>query len=199
MYWSKKDNLRLLQAWLNNSNDPIDGNSKAGAHYWKEVAAEYNKTTPKNRKRTATQCKNHYNTTNALVTRFHRCWTEISNTYESGRSDQQLMEKVHAEWKRVKKTDKPFPFEYWWKVVEEPKWFNRDVAAGIRNKRTKVSASGAYTSSNQDTDEATEHHRPQGQKAAKEQRKGKGKAGKTWLLDEKCCTVQWSPDRKKRQ
>jgi hypothetical protein len=52
---------------------------------------------PKDRKRTTTQCKNHYNTTNALVTRFHGCWTKISNTYESGRSDEQLMEKVHAE------------------------------------------------------------------------------------------------------
>ena len=96
MYWSEKDNLRLLSAWINNSNDPIDGNSKAGAHYWKEVAAEYNKHAPKDRKRTATQCKNHYNTTNALVTRFHGCWTEISNTYESDQSDEQLMEKVHA-------------------------------------------------------------------------------------------------------
>jgi biotin-(acetyl-CoA carboxylase) ligase len=48
-----------------------------------------------------------------------------------------------------------------------------------------VSASGAYTSSsNQDTDEATERCRPQGQKAAKEQQKGKDKAGKTWLSDE---------------
>jgi hypothetical protein len=69
-------------------------------------------------------------------------------------------------------------------VKDEPKWLNRDVAADIRNKRTKVSTSGAYTSSNGDTDEATERRRPQGQKAAKEQRKGKGKAGKPWLSDE---------------
>jgi hypothetical protein len=185
MYWSEKDNLRLLSAWLNNSNNLIDGNSKAGARYCKEVAAEYNKNAPKDRKRTATQCKNHYNTINALVTRFHGCWTEMSNTYESGRSDEQLMEKVQGEYKRVKETKKPFPFEYWWKVVkDEPKWLNRDVAADIRNKRTKVSASGAYTSSNGDTDEAIERRRPRGQKAAKEQQKGKGKAGKTWLSDE---------------
>jgi len=64
-------------------------------------------------------------------------------------------------------------------VKDEPKWFHRDVVADIRNKRTKVSASGAYTSSNRDTDEATECRRPQGQKAVKEQRKGKGKAVKT--------------------
>jgi hypothetical protein len=53
----------------------------------------------------------------------------------------------------VKQTEKPFPFEYWWREVkDEPKWLNRDVAAVIRNKRNKMSASEAYTSSNQETE-----------------------------------------------
>ncbi|KAG2639790.1 hypothetical protein PVAP13_2KG045700, partial [Panicum virgatum] len=134
MYWSEEDNLRLISSWINNSNDPIDSNSKSGPHYWKQVADEYNMHAPK----------------------------DISNTYVSWRSDQQLMEMVHEEYKRVKQTDKPFPFEYWWRVVkDEPKWLNRDVTAVIRNKRNKVSESGAYTSSsNQDTEvaEETEHH-----------------------------------------
>lgn len=80
------------------------------------------------------------------------------------------MELVHEKYKKVKETDKPFAFEYWWRVVkDEPKWLNRDVAADIMNKRNKVSSSGAYTSSNRNTDEAAdaEHRRPQEQKAAK--------------------------------
>ena len=32
MFWSGEDNLRLISAWRNNSNDPIDGNSKKGSH-----------------------------------------------------------------------------------------------------------------------------------------------------------------------
>jgi hypothetical protein len=50
------------------------------------------------------------------------------------------------------------------------------VYPSIENKRTKLNASGAYTSSsNQDTDEASAevHRRPIGQKAAKAQKKGK--------------------------
>ena len=188
MYWSEEDNLRLISSWINNSNDPIDGNSKSGPRYWKQVADEYNMHAPKGKKRTPTQCKNHWNTTSALISKFHGCWVDISNTYVSGRSDQQLMEMVHEEYKRVKQTDKPFPFEYWWRVVNnEPKWLNRDVAAVIRNKRYKVSESGAYTSSsNQDTEvaEETEHRQPPGQKQAKEQRKGKGKLGNGRLSDE---------------
>ncbi|CAO2179440.1 unnamed protein product [Urochloa humidicola] len=154
MFWSQEDNLRLISAWLNNSNDPIDGNSKKGPHFWKDVADEYNQYAPRGKKRTSIQCKNHWNTTSAFVSKFHGCWVDISNTYQSGRSEQQLMEMVHEEYKKVKKTEKSFPFEYWWRVVkDEPKWLNRDVASVIRNTRTKLSASGAYTSSlNQETE-----------------------------------------------
>lgn len=87
MHWSKEDNLRLVSAWLNNSNDPINGNSKKGPHYWKQVAEEYNTYAPKGRKRTAMQCKNHWNSISTLVAKFHGCWSELSKTYQSGRSD----------------------------------------------------------------------------------------------------------------
>ena len=46
-YWSEAENLRLVSAWLNNSNDPIEGVDKKYDHYWKEVAKEYNNHTPK--------------------------------------------------------------------------------------------------------------------------------------------------------
>jgi hypothetical protein len=70
MFWTEEDNLQLISAWLNNSNNPIDGNSKNGSHYWKQVADEYNMYAPKGKKRTATQCKNHWNVTSAVVSKF---------------------------------------------------------------------------------------------------------------------------------
>ncbi|KAF8689460.1 hypothetical protein HU200_041782 [Digitaria exilis] len=100
MFWSEEDNMRLISAWLNNSTDSVDGNSKKGPHYWKQVADEFNQYAPKGKKRTATQCKNHWNATSALFSKFHGCWIEISNTYQSRQSDQQLTEKVHEEYKR---------------------------------------------------------------------------------------------------
>ncbi|EAZ18322.1 hypothetical protein OsJ_33854 [Oryza sativa Japonica Group] len=62
------------------------------------------------------QCKNHWNSISTLVAKFHGCWSELSKTYQSGHSDQQLMELVHEEYKKVKGTNKPFAFEYWWRV-----------------------------------------------------------------------------------
>ncbi|XP_051224275.1 uncharacterized protein [Lolium perenne] len=51
LLWTKEEDLRLVSAWLNNSNDPIQSNYRKNEQYWKEVAAVYNSTTPKNRAR----------------------------------------------------------------------------------------------------------------------------------------------------
>jgi hypothetical protein len=45
--WTKPMNLRLVRAWLNNSNDPIQGVDKKYDHYWKDVTKEYSKHSPK--------------------------------------------------------------------------------------------------------------------------------------------------------
>ncbi|PNT68275.1 hypothetical protein BRADI_3g38169v3 [Brachypodium distachyon] len=36
----------MASAWLENSNDPIDGNNKKIEKYWDDIAACYNSTTP---------------------------------------------------------------------------------------------------------------------------------------------------------
>ena len=77
------------------------------------------------------------------------------------------MERAHAVF-RSENSEKSFLFEYWWRVVkDQPKWGRVYPLNGVENKRTKINAEGAYTSSsNQDTDEAsaTASRRPIGQK-----------------------------------
>ena len=76
-------------------------------------------------------------------------------TYCSGESDDMLMDKARAVFKRENKK-KPFTLEYVWKIMrKEPKWYRSILGMDCseKNKRTKVDESGAYTSSsNQDTD-----------------------------------------------
>ena len=173
--WSKPMNLRLVRAWLNNSNDPIQGVDKKYNHYWKDVAKEYNKHSPKEERRSAAVLKNHWNRY-PIVMKFNHCWNRMKNTDASGESDDQIMVRAHAVFSN-ENSDKPFLLEYWWREVKgQPKW--ERVYPSIENKRTKLNASGAYTSSsNLDMDKASAevHHRPIGQKAAKAQKKGKGK------------------------
>jgi len=152
-YWSEEENIRLVSAWLNNSNDPVKGNDKKFDHYWKEVTREYNKYSPKDRRRIVPQCKSHWNKNAPKVTKFNSCWHRMKSAHGSGESDEQILERAHAVYKSENK-QKPFLFEYWWRVIkDQPKWAR---VYPLENKRLKLNASRAYTSSsNQDIDEAS--------------------------------------------
>jgi hypothetical protein len=68
IFWSEQENLRLVSAWLKISTNPIVGVDRRGDRYWKDIAAEYNLNTPKDRRRTATQLKNHGSKIIPLIT-----------------------------------------------------------------------------------------------------------------------------------
>ncbi|CAO2163313.1 unnamed protein product [Urochloa humidicola] len=175
--WSEEENLRLVSAWLKNSNDPIDGNGKPRDRYWKEVAAEYNKHAPKSQRRTAVQCKEHWNKNIPHINKFNGIYNDVKNTYASRQSEDQLMEKVREKWKSVMKKKRPFPLEHWWiQVKDQPKWA-RTYSVQEMQKRIKLNSSDAYSTSTQGTDsaDAAEISRPQGRDAAKFERKNKGK------------------------
>jgi len=59
MLWTKLEDLRLVSAWINSSNDPVQSNYKKNDQYWKGVADIYNNTTPKNCGRQVKQIRDH--------------------------------------------------------------------------------------------------------------------------------------------
>ncbi|EEC83515.1 hypothetical protein OsI_29094 [Oryza sativa Indica Group] len=150
--WTEEENIRLLSSWLNNSVDPINGNDKKAEYYWKAVAAEFNSNTS-------------------------RTYSRARSTFSCGYSDDMIMEKAHIMFKS-ENNEKPFTLEYMWRELkDQPKW-RRVLEEDSKNKRTKISESGAYTSSSdQDTEEENrrKEKRPEGQKKAKAKLKGRGK------------------------
>ena len=94
----------------------------------------------------------------------------------------------------------PFNLEYAWRLLkDEPKWMGESLETS--SKRTKISASGAYSSSsNPETPSSYEYNsttpieRPKGQKEAK--RKGKANATETSFkavhdtIDKKVTTME---------
>ncbi|BAF14292.1 glutathione S-transferase T2-like [Oryza sativa Japonica Group] len=176
--WTEEENLRLLSSWLNNSLDSINGNDKKGEYYWRDVAAEFNgNASSNNRKRTVVQCKTHWGGVKKDIAKFCGAYSRARRTWSSGFSDDMIMEKAHALYKS-ENNDKTFTLEYMWRELkDQPKW-RRILEEDSKNKRTKISESGAYTSSsNQETEEETsrKEKRPEGQKKAKAKLKGKGK------------------------
>ncbi|KAF0930956.1 hypothetical protein E2562_038364 [Oryza meyeriana var. granulata] len=55
MYYTHEEVLRLVSAWLNNSIDPIESNTRKGETYWTKVAKAFIATTPDERKREGLQ------------------------------------------------------------------------------------------------------------------------------------------------
>jgi len=178
MNWTEDENIRLLSSWLNNSVNPIDGNDKKPEYYWKAVVAEFNSNTASNRKRTVVQCKTHWGGCKRDISKFCGVYSRVRSTWSSGHSDDMIMEKSHA-WYKSQSSGKPFTLEYMWRELkDQPKWRTVVKKELGKNKRTKISESGAYTSSStQNTEEesASKERRPEGQKKAKERLKGKGK------------------------
>lgn len=151
--WRKEENLRLISAWLNN-NDSVDGNAKKGDYYWKQVAAEYNKSSPAKQRRSAAQCKGHWNKTTPFISLFNASWLKAKNMYASGRSDDGLTEAAREFYINAAKKSRPFAFEYWWKETkDQPKWCALYMEVDTNSKRQKLDALGAYTSSNQDSED----------------------------------------------
>ena len=185
--WNDEENKRLASSWLANSNDCIRGNAKKSDFYWASVTEEFNRNRPTNAVvRTSRQCKTHWSTVNKLVTAFHGVYERAKSTYSSGQCDRMLMNKTR-EWYKNENNQKAFTMEYLWELVKDkPKWRNTylNKGKGENSKRTKISESGAYSSSNQegeDTD-STREKRSEGTRSAKARRKGKDKD----LVDEPC-------------
>uniref|UniRef100_J3N0Q6 Myb-like domain-containing protein n=1 Tax=Oryza brachyantha TaxID=4533 RepID=J3N0Q6_ORYBR len=93
--WSQEEDIRLVSAWLKNSNDLISGNFKKNDRYW-GVTAAYNSTTPKNRTRQEKQIKDRFHKIKKNVGHFCCAWKEVKSIYVSGQNDMQLREKAEA-------------------------------------------------------------------------------------------------------
>ena len=178
VHWGQEENLRLVSAWIKHSTDPVVGVDRRGDRYWKDVAAEYNMHAPKQQRRSATQCKNHWQKTIPFITKFNACYDKAKREHVSGESDDQVIERAREEYKGAAKKKRPFALEYWWKAVkDQPKWSKAYPIEEMMNKRSRLNESGAYTSSNPESEDAdpSSRCRPLGRNAAKAQQKNKGK------------------------
>ncbi|EEE55751.1 hypothetical protein OsJ_04254 [Oryza sativa Japonica Group] len=173
--WTKEEDLRLVSAWLNNSNDPIQSNYKKNDQYWNGVAAVYNNTTPKNRARQVKQVKDRFGRIKKRVAWFCASWKEANALWASGESEVNLMDRTVKSYEEDHKKDGPFMFKHCWDVLsKEPKWdAYLERLEGLEPDKRKFNVEegvGHHFSLDDARDE-----RPIGGKQAKEQQKRKRK------------------------
>ena len=177
--WSEEENEWLFNSWTHHSTDPVIGIDRKYEYYWKVVVAEFNENAPKNsHKRSVKQLKTHWGDVKRDITKFSGAYARAMSARSSGQSDDMVLKTAHEMFKGGNK-GRSFIYEYLWKVAKEmPKW-RRIIQEESTTKRTKLSNSGAYTSSsNQDIEGETisKEERPEGQKKAKARIKGSGKS-----------------------
>uniref|UniRef100_A0A0E0DT43 TF-B3 domain-containing protein n=1 Tax=Oryza meridionalis TaxID=40149 RepID=A0A0E0DT43_9ORYZ len=158
-----------ISAWLYHSTDPIEGNARKGDTYWRQVAATYNSTTEDGRKRDPKQLKGHWHKNTPKVSAFNAIYILCRDNYESGRSEEMLMEQA-LEIYRARKGH-PFTLQYWWKAVcDSPKW-NAHVTL-LGHAPTKIAAELDVNAP--PVEEHEEQPRPMGIKKAKKLKKAGG-------------------------
>ncbi|XP_062081104.1 glutathione S-transferase T3-like [Humulus lupulus] len=152
--WSKEATILLISGCLNTSKDVIVGNDQTFTNLWALIVEYYNTNQKGEQTRAKRQCKDYWNKMNQKVECFNGCYKRVQQTHHSGWSAEQILENSYI--------------KYYWKLLNDgPKWNTMYQPKG--GKRTKVSESGAYTSSfNPDISNDEVHEvRPTGQKAAK--------------------------------
>ncbi|KAF8700983.1 hypothetical protein HU200_033874 [Digitaria exilis] len=175
MMWTKDEDIILVGAWVNNSNDPIHANYKKDDQYWKEVTAAYNSAIPKNRARLMKCTKDRFGRIKKRVAWFCGSWKEANALWASGESDVNLMDRALKLYEEEHKKDGPFMFKHCWDVLrKEPKWdayLERLVNLDPEKRRFNLDDDvGQHFPVDDDKEE-----RPMGGKKAKELQKRKRK------------------------
>nr|XP_034581101.1 glutathione S-transferase T3-like [Setaria viridis] len=183
MIWTSDETMRLVSAWLKNSNDPIKGNWKRNDQYWGAVTGMFNSTTPSDRIREVKQLKEQWHRVNRTVNAFQGCWIKAQRLRASGESDEQVMDKAMAFYEDDFEEGQ-FKLIACWKVLrDQPKWhaYNEDLNGSNKRKNSESEAVDLTSS----PDVLNDLPRPVGCKKAKDGSKGKGKGkGSSSTLDE---------------
>ncbi|KAF8687184.1 hypothetical protein HU200_042850 [Digitaria exilis] len=173
--WKPDEDLRLVRAWLDHSNDLASGNVKKNDQYWRDVLASYNSTTSERRKRKVKHLKDRFQKIKRSVGFF--CWSlkKAASTDDSEQSDDQLIEKALQFYLDDYK-EGPFVIMHCWKALrDEPKWHAVLEDLDEKSNKRKLGDEGEVGNNTPTSEDTREMEQPTVVKEAKRQCNGKGK------------------------
>ncbi|XP_074337428.1 glutathione S-transferase T3-like [Apium graveolens] len=177
--WKWDEDKLLISAWLNVSTDPMIGTDQKGEIFWERIREYCEESIPGLIKRGGIAIKKRWQRINEGAQRYGACYDQAERRVGSGSNLDNITRLAHelhiAKYKKKSNFDK-----HWNELRRQPKW--RAPSTNSESmKRTKLSDSGAYSSSTNtetptSTNDVESPIRPKGTKATK--RKGKGKVTK---------------------
>ncbi|XP_016168043.1 glutathione S-transferase T3-like [Arachis ipaensis] len=162
----------LISAWLNVSTDPIVGTDQKGKTFWSRIH-NYCVEFCSDMTRRVVACMKRWYKINKVVAQFVGCYDQSSRNIRSGLNANNIKELAYKLYST--NYGKKFTFDWHSNMLRlEQKWRSQLPTQSGGSKRTKVSATGAYSSlSNPETPLADEPGvdssvRPQGSKKSKQ-------------------------------
>ncbi|XP_017221425.1 glutathione S-transferase T3-like [Daucus carota subsp. sativus] len=176
--WKWEEDKLLISAWLNVSIDPLTGTDQKGETFWERIRQYCEESDHGLIKRGVVAIRKRWQRINEGAQKYGACFEKAQKLIGSGSNMDDIIEKAHILHKDTYGKKCNFD-KHWSELRRQPKWRTPTTNSGS-TKRTKLSDSGAYSSSanNETPDdnnivESPVH--PKGTKAAKRKAKGKKK------------------------
>jgi len=148
----------LIQAWLIvPKNAAAEANQRVDS-FWLRIKNNYNEHRGHFKPRGVSQIKSRWHKLNSIVHKFVGCYKVAFEKKKSDSSKFDIMGEAYTLY--YQDEGEQFKLEHAWRLLkDEPKWSNTSFEGGSKSKRTKISASGAYsTTSNLDTPSSCEYN-----------------------------------------
>ncbi|KAK9079875.1 hypothetical protein SSX86_001548 [Deinandra increscens subsp. villosa] len=149
-HWSTEEEVNLAKAYIYVSEDGKVGDQQKHESFWNRILAHFNGLSGRDTGRTIHMVNTKWNNLNKAMTKFNGLHTQNTHARPSGASDKDVFDKTMRDYKRIYEK-KGFTHVDAWEVVKDhKKWLSPpQKVGGLEKKRTKISASGEYTTSNE--------------------------------------------------
>ncbi|KAL3622838.1 hypothetical protein CASFOL_033446 [Castilleja foliolosa] len=182
--WRTEDNILLLTAYFQASNDSELGNNQKGETFWGKITQNVNENGGK--ERTKARCQSHHKDLNKKTSNFVGCYSTACRQRQSGWGDEDYINKARELY--FEKVGTRFNLVAEWKVVrDQPKYMSSVASAGSSGSKRKSSSEDVESS-------APTFVRPEGREAAKKRKKRAKQKENKQKVKAKIC-IKKSADR----
>ncbi|XP_033145259.1 glutathione S-transferase T3-like [Brassica rapa] len=138
--WGPKEDLVLINAWLNTSKDPIVSNEQKAGAFWKRIDDYFN-SSPQligSVPREWSQCKQRWRRVNEQVCKFVGCHEAALKEQASGQNENDVMKAAHDIF--LNDYHAKFVLEHCWRELRfDQKWRSHSLSKdGAKEKRKEA-------------------------------------------------------------
>ncbi|XP_062208796.1 glutathione S-transferase T3-like [Phragmites australis] len=140
--FSEKEDLLLVSAWLEISQDAVQGIDQNRSTYWKRIHDHYHAHRNFDSDRNVSSLSHRWALIQEGVNKFCGWYAQIQNRRQSGVTEQDKVQQACAIYKEKDPKKRSFPFLHCWNVVQHaPKWND-----AISHKKQKTSSNASPSS-----------------------------------------------------